>query len=537
MRGLGHSCPDTLVPGAGSGRSPVPASPTSGLARRPHPVGISSRLPASVTRPLSLGRGSSGAGSRGAEPGRAGRAMTVSPRNLRALWPLAPCACTALLCLCPALRGRGAEDGAGCGPLLKGSALLLLLLGYLLLRYRGAAATKPGPRAPALAPRSRLARRSLLERFYERQLRPSPHVLGHSKAHVSRIVGELVRAAKAQGLQPGPLALALRGDFVGVGSAYEQHQVRGADAFDVLVPLRPPPRRALEPRGAGPGAFACALSGAGPEGAERGAVSSARVLRWFQGHVARCLGAVRYRLQERCRLSLAAGAGPPTLLVRPRSDYVCCHLALAVRLVPALPLGDALYLVPARQALWALDASKPEQRLLGWLRQQAPPDSCHLKCLQILKGLRDLSGRGLEGPLGSQWGRVLSSYALKTALFSVLLRGPWQAWQEQFLVERLEELVLYLRDCLHKRVLMHFFLGNPRVPEAVPVPRFLREAAPLNLLAAFDASTLDAAAAQLLKAWSQAPKIIRMYSGPRHLRRSPALCRHVPEAGQEAQSD
>ncbi|NXL69403.1 IPIL2 protein, partial [Leptocoma aspasia] len=390
-----------------------------------------------------------------------------------------------------------------------------------------------------------------LERFHARELRVSPHVLGHSKAHVGRVVAELVRAAKAQGLQPGPLALSLRGDFVRIGSAYEQHKVRSPDCFDILVPLRLPPHLEPQPRcadGLGPcGAFVCGLrakdgwarrcrpfaEGFCVELQGRSHLSSGLVLRWFQGHLQRCLGAVRYRLQERCRVSLSACPGhPPTLHILPCSDYVCCHISMAVRLIPAIPLGDALYLTAlppegphgslAPEALWGLNASRQEQRLLGWLKEQAPATSCHLKCLQILKGLRDLRRHGLEEPFCSQWGRALSSYILKTALFSLLLQGPLEAWDERFLVERLEDLVLYLRDCLRKQVLMDFFLGNSSIPEAVALPRFLKEAAPVNLLSAFDGPTLDLVAFQLISTWIQAPHIIRMYSSPRYLRPVPA---------------
>ncbi|NWU91795.1 IPIL2 protein, partial [Upupa epops] len=261
----------------------------------------------------------------------------------------------------------------------------------------------------------------------------------------------------------------------------------------------------------------------------RGHLSSALVLRWFQGHLQRCLGAVRYRLQERCRISLSVCAGrPPTLHIVPCSDYVCCHISMAVRLIPAIPLGDALYLTAlppegpleplATETLWDLNTSRQEQRLLNWLKEQTPASSCHLKCLQILKGLRDLRGMGLEEPFCSQWGQVLSSYVLKTALFSLLLQVPLEAWDERFLVERLEDLVLYLRDCLRKQMLMHFFLGNTSLPEAVVLPRFLKEAAPVNLLANFDRHTLDLTAFQLISTWIQAPHVIRMYSSPRYLR-------------------
>ncbi|XP_025938774.1 inositol 1,4,5-trisphosphate receptor-interacting protein-like 2, partial [Apteryx rowi] len=270
------------------------------------------------------------------------------------------------------------------------------------------------------------------------------------------------------------------------------------------------------------------------------------VLRWFQGHLQRCLGAVRYRLQERCRVRLSAGPGrPPTLLLQPRSDHLCCHLSMAVRLIPAIPLGDALYLTAppeepraARpEALWGLNASRQEQRLLSWLKEQAPASSCHLKCLQILKGLRDLRAQRLAEPVCSQWGQVLSSYVLKTALFSLLLRGRLEAWDERFLVERLEELVMFLRDCLRKQVLMHLFLGNAALPEALALPRFLKEAAPVNLLAAFDGPTLDLAARLLLDTWNQAPRVIAACHGPRHRWWAPAPCRHAAEPGPELQGE
>ncbi|XP_071300796.1 inositol 1,4,5-trisphosphate receptor-interacting protein-like 2 [Agelaius tricolor] len=512
------------------------------------------------------GPGGGGGSPRGPSPRRA---LPVSPLRVRGFWPLLTALCTALLCLYQALRGSAAGEGAGgpedaaaeaAGsglPLLKGSALLLL--GCLLARCYGAAGGGPG-RGGARGAAG--ARRGALERFHARQLRVSPHVLGHSKAHVGRVVAELVRAAKAQGLQPGPLALSLRGDFVRIGSAYEQHKVRSPDCFDILVPLRLPPHLEPQPRcadGLGPcGAFVCGLrardgwtrrcrpfaEGFCVELQGRSHLSSGLVLRWFQGHLQRCLGAVRYRLQERCRVSLSACPGqPPTLHILPCSDYVCCHISMAVRLIPAIPLGDALYLTalppegphgsPVPEALWGLNASRQEQRLLGWLKEQAPAASCHLKCLQILKGLRDLRGHGLEEPFCSQWGRVLSSYVLKTALFSLLLQGPLEAWDEQFLVERLEDLVLYLRDCLRKQVLMDFFLGNTGLPEAVALPRFLKEAAPVNLLSAFDGPTLDLVAFQLISTWVQAPHIIRMYSSPRYWRPVPAPCRHSAEAKRE----
>ncbi|XP_007516603.2 inositol 1,4,5-trisphosphate receptor-interacting protein-like 2 [Erinaceus europaeus] len=510
--------------------------------------------------------------------------------NLRVFWPLVTGLCTALVCLYHVLRGsRDARaephDGADGGfPLLK--VVVLLVLGYILLRCRHAVWQRFLPGSPRLGGRSALPPRHfrepsldiLLESYYEHDVRLSPHVLGHSKAHVSRIVGELVRAGRARG-SPGPipggaLALAFRGDFIQVGSAYEQHKIRRPDGFDVLVPLRLPPLLALEPQslGAEPGlapafhgCFVCALRA--PPGASsalwprdckpfadgfcvdvrgRRHLSAAQVLRWFQSHLQRSLAAVRYSLEGRCRVSLTPGCPeqPPTLHILPcRTDYGCCRLSMAVRLIPAVHLGDGVFLVAPppppspvgplaelpgglrADALWGVNTARQEQKLLGWLQERAPAGACYLKCLQLLKALRDLGAHGLDTTAATQWGRILSSYVLKTALLAVLLRegGPGEGWDEAHLGERLSELVRFLRDCLLRRhTLFHCVLGRGgAAAEVGPLPKVLREAAPVDLLAAFDRRARELAAARLLSTWRRLPQLLRAYGGPRYLARCP----------------
>ncbi|XP_012866649.1 PREDICTED: inositol 1,4,5-trisphosphate receptor-interacting protein-like 2 [Dipodomys ordii] len=358
----------------------------------------------------------------------------------------------------------------------------------------------------------------LLESYYEHEVRLSPHVLGHSKAHVSRIVGELVRAGCIRG-SPGPLpggalALAFRGDFIQVGSSYEQHKIRRPDSFDVLVPLRLPPPVALEPRSLG-----------------------------FQAHLQRCLAAVRYSLEGRCRVSLTPGGleQPPTLHVLPcRTDYGCCRLSMAVRLIPAVHVGDGVFLVapappPSALAapaglppglLWGVNTSRQEQKLLSWLQERAAPGACYLKGLQLLKALRDLGGRGLDPPAAAQWGRILSSYVLKTALLSRAWTGdgvPAPGWDEAHLSERLEELVRFLRDCLLQRhTLFHCVLGpGGAAADLGPLPKALREAPPVDLLAPFDGRARELAAARLLSTWQRLPQLLRAYGGPRYLASAP----------------
>ncbi|XP_008842110.1 inositol 1,4,5-trisphosphate receptor-interacting protein-like 2 [Nannospalax galili] len=510
--------------------------------------------------------------------------------NLRVFWPLVTGLCTALVCLYHVLRGGGGApaeppDSVDSGfPLLK--VAILLLLGYVLLRCRHAVRQRLLPGSASLASHSNLARPLqepglgiLLESYYEHEVRLSPHVLGHSKAHVSRIVGELVRAGRARG-SPGPipggaLALAFRGDFIQVGSAYEQHKIRRPDSFDVLVPLRLPPLVALEPRSLGSesaldpafrSCFLCTLKAPpSPSGVQashwhrdckpfadgfcvdvqgRRHLSATLVLRWFQAHLQRSLAAVRYSLEGRCRVTLTPGGleQPPTLHILPcRTDYGCCRLSMAVRLIPAVHLGDGVFLVAPppsssgalaelpgglrAEALWGVNTARQEQKLLGWLQERAPPGACYLKCLQLLKALRDLGARGLDPTAAAQWGRILSSYVLKTVLLAVLLidGGPASSWDDIHLSECLEKLVKFLRDCLlRRRELYHCVLG-PGGPatEVGPLPKVLREAAPVDLLAPFDLHARELAAARLLSTWRRLPQLLRAYGGPRYLARCP----------------
>ncbi|XP_032086904.1 inositol 1,4,5-trisphosphate receptor-interacting protein-like 2 [Thamnophis elegans] len=498
--------------------------------------------------------------------------MAVYSLHGRVFWPLLTGACTLLLCLLQTLRGQAGPTDGEAGwpsglrelplpvPLLLVVVLVVVLLAALGLGRRAwwtarrRQRQRAAQRSPGACGGREARRRALLDGFYETRLRLSPHVLGHSKAHVSLVVGELLRAGKAAG------RLSLRGDAVQVGSAYEQHKVGSPDGFDVLLPLRLPPGLELRALPCGtedqqqqqqrqPGArgvFLCALRvveggqgspsralcvAAGPGEADGASLlSAALVARWFQAQVQRCLGAVRARLQERCRVRLAVGVAAPcplALEIVPCSDYVCCHLSLTVHLTPAIPLGEGLYLTPRvccpqRSAapqlgtFWTLNLSKAEQRFLAWLRDQVPADSCHLRCLQILKGLRELGGRALETPWAAQWDRILSSYVLKTALFWVLLHSPWQAWEDQFLVARLEDVVLFLVQALQRGRLAHLFLGNPHLPEILSLPKFVKEASPVNLLADFDRPALEKVASQLLSIWKQAPRIIRMYGSHRY---------------------
>nr|XP_046191649.1 inositol 1,4,5-trisphosphate receptor-interacting protein-like 2 [Oncorhynchus gorbuscha] len=618
--------------------------------------------------------------------------MSVYTLNLRVFWPLLTCVLTGLVFhhhithwLSPESGPdpgyeAGTEPCSDQGPPVFFSLIKLLLacvLCYLFIRY---CSTHPGgpQRVPLEAAdgalKSGWSRREVLEDYYERWVRLSPHVLGHSKAHVAKLVGELVRAGRATGGIPES-SLAFRGDFLQVGSSYEEHKVGAPDYYDILVPLKIPrdlrleprvyrgerrgeekeiPRDLrLEPQGEGKedvrgevkekgrrsgkgnmmrvrsnkvkevlkddskveeqtevqeegkevlkdevkeemkgessedsgwsGVPRCSLetprrgdwlrkhrnftdtflrmhpSRGSPERSSRSlsgvtAVSGGggggggvyrltpdSVLRWFYPAVQRCLATVRYPFEQRCTLSLALADDRVQLRLTPRSDYVCCHISMAIRLLPAIPLGDGVYLVPMETTasvamsntdqhqnqqsderdLWTLFFPRQEQRLLGWLRGRSPQPSCHLKVLQLTKALRDLGGQALDSHRGALWRSVLSSYTLKTAWLRLLLSSPAEAWEDRHLVARMEELVRSLRESLQNRALDHLFLGSDSssiLPDSVALPKLVKEAvgAPVeggstgNLWAGVDPASLDLVSGRLAYAWSHLHRLIRL---------------------------
>uniref|UniRef100_A0A8C7IBD0 Inositol 1,4,5-trisphosphate receptor-interacting protein-like 2 n=1 Tax=Oncorhynchus kisutch TaxID=8019 RepID=A0A8C7IBD0_ONCKI len=382
--------------------------------------------------------------------------MSVYTLNLRVFWPLLTCVLTCLVFhhhithwLSPE-SGPESEPCSDQGPPVFFS-LIKLLLACSHLHYYGETFC-PGSWGPQRVPleaadgalKSGWSRREVLEDYYERWVRLSPHVLGHSKAHVAKLVGELVRAGRATGGIPES-SLAFRGGLP-VGSSYEEHKVGAPDYYDILVPLKIPRELRLEPRMKGESSEDGGWSGvpslsgvtavSGEGGGGGGGVyrlTPDSVLRWFYPAVQRCLATVRYPFEQRCTLSLALADDRVQLRLTPRSDYVCCHISMAIRLLPAIPLGDGIYLVPMETTasaaiderdLWTLFFPRQEQRLLGWLRGRSPQPSCHLKVLQLTKALRDLGGQALDSHRGALWRSVLSSYTLKTAWLRLLLSSP-----------------------------------------------------------------------------------------------------------------
>ncbi|XP_043944986.1 inositol 1,4,5-trisphosphate receptor-interacting protein-like 2 [Protopterus annectens] len=483
--------------------------------------------------------------------------MSTYSLNLRVFWPLVTCLCTAVLCLYHALKRRQdcsgqedcneSDDETGSFPLFKFS--LVFLVCYFLIKYFISQEEEPRqlliaadadvkvPPVPEIREElSAEQKLSLLQNYYDHQIRLSPHVLGHSKAHVNKIVSELVKVGRTEHQDA---TVTFRGDFVQIGSAYEQHKINSPNSFDILIPLKLPPTLQLQidfglhdmglPAWFRGNAL-CKLRA--PKRSEWGRqyknfsdsfcmemdraprhLSSALVLKWFYSKMQRCLNVIRYRFEERCHITLSVVEDKLILKILPKSDYVCCHISMSVRLIPAIHVGDSVFLIAQpwgrtnlgpylkAEIFWSANFSKQEQKLLSWLKTLAPDNSCHLKCLQIVKALRDLKSSEFDKKCGTQWRAILSSYILKTALFHLLLQGNLESWDDKFLLDRIGDLIEFLKDSLQKQCLMHLFLGSSTIPDIVTVPKSVKEASPVNLLAGFDRNTLDTVSLHLLHAW------------------------------------
>ncbi|NXV25099.1 IPIL1 protein, partial [Cepphus grylle] len=117
--------------------------------------------------------------------------------------------------------------------------------------------------------------------------------------------------------------------------------------------------------------------------------------------------------------------------------------------------------------MWAESYAVAELKFFRHVARQAPHDTFYLKCLQLCAG--SLVGTGF------------SSYALKTVMMHLLNTTPLSSWSRREFLGRLQDIMRYLRGCLEKKRLDHFFFGNENVPEDIILPTVFQAAQPLNL--------------------------------------------------------
>ncbi|NWQ66261.1 IPIL1 protein, partial [Neopipo cinnamomea] len=116
---------------------------------------------------------------------------------------------------------------------------------------------------------------------------------------------------------------------------------------------------------------------------------------------------------------------------------------------------------------WPETYAVAEMKFFRHIARQAPRDSWHLRCLQLLAYA--LLGIGF------------STYTLKTIVMHLLNTIPVSRWGRRQFLRRLGDTMQYLRVSLQKKCLDHFVVGNQTFPQEIILPHELRTAEPPNL--------------------------------------------------------
>ncbi|XP_064278940.1 inositol 1,4,5-trisphosphate receptor-interacting protein-like 1 isoform X2 [Passer domesticus] len=116
---------------------------------------------------------------------------------------------------------------------------------------------------------------------------------------------------------------------------------------------------------------------------------------------------------------------------------------------------------------WLESYAVAEAKFFRHVAMQAPPRSCHLKCLRLCARLLEGSG--------------FSIYALKTAVMHLLTLIPLSEWQSKYLLMRVDDTMHYLHCCLEEKRLVHFFFDNEDMPQEISLPPAFQGAQPWNL--------------------------------------------------------
>ncbi|NXX28461.1 IPIL1 protein, partial [Nicator chloris] len=116
---------------------------------------------------------------------------------------------------------------------------------------------------------------------------------------------------------------------------------------------------------------------------------------------------------------------------------------------------------------WLETYAVAEAKFFRHIYRQAPQDSCHCKCLQLLSRL--LPGVGF------------SSYTLKTVVMHLLSTVPLTRWRRRDCQQWLVDILKNLLRSLQTKRLDHFVIGNERFPPEISLPSDLRVAEAPNL--------------------------------------------------------
>ncbi|XP_037351501.1 inositol 1,4,5-trisphosphate receptor-interacting protein [Talpa occidentalis] len=371
-----------------------------------------------------------------------------------------------------------------------------------------------------------LPNKATLGHFYERCIRGATADAARTREFVEGFVDDLLEALRSLCNRDTDMEVE---DFIGVDSMYENWHVDKPLLCHLFVPFTPPEPYHFHPelwcsahsvpldhQGYGQikvvGAeedmlgcicgktklgedMLCLLHGKnslGRPGTEAGSMLCARdssyldtmqVMKWFQTALTRAW----HRIAHKYEFDLAFGQldTPGSLRIKFRSGKF-----MPFNLIPVIQCDDSnMYFVshlsrepsggsPVSSTDWLLSFAVYERFFLRMVSKALPEGACHLSCLQIASFLLSKQSR-LTGP------SALSNYHLKTILLHLLMARRDADWKAGQLGARLHDLLCFLEKSLLEKKLHHFFIGNPKLPEALGVPEAVCRAEPLNLFRPF----------------------------------------------------
>ncbi|NWR53252.1 IPIL1 protein, partial [Regulus satrapa] len=116
---------------------------------------------------------------------------------------------------------------------------------------------------------------------------------------------------------------------------------------------------------------------------------------------------------------------------------------------------------------WPETYAVAEMKFFKHIAGQAPPESLHLRCLQLF--------------IRVQLGIGFSTYTMKTIVMHLLNTIPVSQWRRRHFLRRLIDISDSLRLSLEVKRLNHFIVGNQRLPEEINLPQDIQMAEPPNL--------------------------------------------------------
>ncbi|XP_069475190.1 inositol 1,4,5-trisphosphate receptor-interacting protein-like 1 [Ambystoma mexicanum] len=347
--------------------------------------------------------------------------------------------------------------------------------------------------------------RATLDAFYEGHIQHGIQDLTHGCDFVEGFTDKLLEACRILGRKKGGLVLE---SGLGIGSAFEGWGGSKEPTYDVLVPFQPPQgytfrakttclqsnldrwgvcQISLESQcpctcGEAP----CQLHPRGRVYHSRHGVpldtllcteahlDTQKVHTWFQVLVDKAWGLISYKYDFNLALV-------PSSTCKLRLEYKSGRV-LHINMIPAVRRSNSsVFLVrPALETAdvsgvyWMESFALYECQFLRLMRRFLPENSCHLKCLSIIAHLKEK-----PPPPGNA---ALTSYHFKTALMHLLTTRSLDAWRQERIAQRTQDMLRYLGRGLSEKRLYHFIIGNAALPQEITVPGEYRSADSQNLL-------------------------------------------------------